>query len=336
MAENFLSDLSQDIGQLFSTGDNYDLIIQAGEGQNMKEFKVHSLILSARSTYFKTALSKDWAKKENGIIIFKKPNISPEIIELILKYLYTGVIDLDKQNGAQILKLLFATDELNIQKLNDYIQTYLVNNQAEYLRNDPVEILQIVFRHEACDNLRRFCLDTIYENPRILFESPNFTSLEKDLIIHFLKRDELNLEEIEIWEFVLKWALARTSTQHNVENLSQWTSSNFEELEKILHDLIPRIRWFQISSKVFCRKVNPFEQIFPKQLYKDIIGYYCDPDTPPINVILPLRCNLSFNSVLVDKDHLSIIVSWIDKREKSFYNTKNVPYSINLLYRASR
>jgi hypothetical protein len=59
MAENFLSDLSQDIGQLFSTGDNYDLIIQAGEGQNTKEFKAHSLILSARSTYFKTALSKE-------------------------------------------------------------------------------------------------------------------------------------------------------------------------------------------------------------------------------------------------------------------------------------
>ena len=80
MAENFLSELSQDIGQLFSTGDNYDLIIQAGEGQNMKEFFAHSLILSARSTYFKAALSKEWAKKENGIITFKKPNISPEII----------------------------------------------------------------------------------------------------------------------------------------------------------------------------------------------------------------------------------------------------------------
>ena len=69
MAESFLlSDFLQDIEQLFSTGNNYDLIIQAGEGQNMKEFFVHSLILSARSTYFKTALSKEWAKKENGIL----------------------------------------------------------------------------------------------------------------------------------------------------------------------------------------------------------------------------------------------------------------------------
>src|SRR3954447_6529151 len=115
MAENFLSDLLQDIGQLFLTKDNYDLIIQAGEGQNTKEFFAHSLILSARSTYFKAALSKEWMKKENGIIIIKKPNISPEIIELILKYLYTGIINFDNQNGAQLLKLLLATDELNLQ-----------------------------------------------------------------------------------------------------------------------------------------------------------------------------------------------------------------------------
>ncbi|CAB4381432.1 unnamed protein product [Rhizophagus irregularis] len=145
------------------------------------------------------------------------------------------------------------------------------------------------------------------------------------------------MEEIEIWEFVLKWALARMSTQHNVDNLSQWTSSNFEELEKILHDLIPHIRWFQIPSKLFWRKVNPFKSIFPKQLYEDIMGYYCDPDTPPTNAILPLRRNLSYiDSVLIERDHLSVIASWIDKKEKSFYNTRSTPYSFTLLYRASR
>src|SRR5688572_16906988 len=118
MAENFLSDLSQDIGQLFLTEDNYDVIIRAGEGQNMKEFFAHSLILSARSTYFKTALSEEQAKKENEIIIFKEPNISPEIIELILKYLYTGIINFDKQNVTQILKLSSAAEKLSLQKLH--------------------------------------------------------------------------------------------------------------------------------------------------------------------------------------------------------------------------
>ncbi|POG62912.1 hypothetical protein GLOIN_2v1691014, partial [Rhizophagus irregularis DAOM 181602=DAOM 197198] len=291
MAENLLLDLSQDIGQLLISGDNYDLIIQAGE----------------------------------------------EIVELILKYIYTGLVNFNKQNGSQMLKLLMASDELNLQKLSDYIQTCWIDNRVEYLKNDPVDILQIIFRHGGCEDLRKFCLNSICENPKILFESPKFTSLETDLIILFLKNNELEMEEIEIWEFVLKWALARMSTQYNVDNLSQWTSSNFKELEKILHDLIPHIRWFQIPAKVFWRKVNQFEPIFPKQLYKDIIGYHFDPDTPPVNAVLPLRRNLSYiDSVLIERDHLSIIASWIDKKEKSFYDTKSTPYLFKLLYRASR
>src|SRR4051794_11662173 len=332
MAENFLSELSQDIGQLFSTGDNYDLIIQAGEGQDMKEFFAHSLILSARSTYFKTALSKEWVKKENGIIIFKKPNISPEIIEIILKYFYTGIIDFDKQNGSQVIKLLLAIDELNLQKLSDYIQTYLIDNQVEYLGNDPVEIIEIIFRHETYENLRKFCLDAICKNPKMFFESPKFVSLEQDLIIILLEQDELGIEEIEIWEYILKWALTRMSTQNNVDNLSQWTSSDFSELEEILHDLIPHIRWFQIPAKIFWRKVSPFRSIFPEQLYNDIFEFYRDPNKTPIDSILPLR---HLNSVLIDREHLLIIASWIDKGEINKYNNRNTPYSINLLYRAS-
>lgn len=44
MEENLLLDLSQNIGQLLTTGNDYDLIIQVGEGQIMKEFFAHSLI----------------------------------------------------------------------------------------------------------------------------------------------------------------------------------------------------------------------------------------------------------------------------------------------------
>ena len=117
-------------------------------------------------------------KNENGITIFKKPNISPEILELILKYLYTRIVNFDKQNTAQVLKLLMATDELNLQKLNDYIQICLIDNQLEYLRNEPVSFLQIVCKYESYESLRRFCLGIICENPKIHFKSSKFTSLE--------------------------------------------------------------------------------------------------------------------------------------------------------------
>lgn len=82
---NFLTDLSSDFAKLLINGDNHDVIIEAGEGENRREFRVHSLILCTRSTYFRTTLSKNWLRKEKGVIAFKKPNILSNIFEILLK-----------------------------------------------------------------------------------------------------------------------------------------------------------------------------------------------------------------------------------------------------------
>jgi len=76
--------------------------------------------------------------------------------------------------------------------------------------------------------------------------------------------------------------------------------------------------------------------MFTKQLIIDIIGYHFDPSTPPINVVLPLRCNFSFGSVLINKNHWLMIACWIDKKDKTFYSFGNFPYTFKLLYRASK
>src|SRR5436853_7871968 len=63
-----------------------DVHIFAGDKWNQKMFKAHKLILQARSDYFKVALSDQWVRKDlNGIIIFRKENISPEIFDLLLR-----------------------------------------------------------------------------------------------------------------------------------------------------------------------------------------------------------------------------------------------------------
>ncbi len=77
--------LSNDMGQLLEKGENYDMIIQMGDDENKKEFKAHSLILSARSSYFRSALNNNWTTKQDGKIIFTKPNISSKVFQLILK-----------------------------------------------------------------------------------------------------------------------------------------------------------------------------------------------------------------------------------------------------------
>src|SRR5437773_10618259 len=77
MSSNFLTELSSDYEKLFETEIGYDVIIYAGEEPNVKEIHAHSNILCIRSQYFRSAFSNEWAEKNDGKFIFRKPNISP-------------------------------------------------------------------------------------------------------------------------------------------------------------------------------------------------------------------------------------------------------------------
>ncbi|KAF0332928.1 btb/poz domain-containing protein 19-like, partial [Gigaspora margarita] len=74
----------KNFSKLLESPKDFDIKIKVGEKPNIKEFKAHSNILSARSDYFKAALSPRWAKREDGFIILDKPNISPSVFEILI------------------------------------------------------------------------------------------------------------------------------------------------------------------------------------------------------------------------------------------------------------
>jgi hypothetical protein len=85
MSSKFWAELSSDYEKLFETEIGYDVIIYAGDEQNVKEIHAHSNILCARSNYFRSAFSNEWAEKRDGKFIFRKPNISPQLFNIILR-----------------------------------------------------------------------------------------------------------------------------------------------------------------------------------------------------------------------------------------------------------
>jgi hypothetical protein len=85
MSSKFWAELSSDYNKLFETEIGYDVIIYAGEGQNVKEIHAHSNILYARSQYFRSAFSNEWAEKRDGKFIFRKSNISPQLFNIVLR-----------------------------------------------------------------------------------------------------------------------------------------------------------------------------------------------------------------------------------------------------------
>jgi hypothetical protein len=83
MTFEYSQELINDYEKLLEIDKGYDVIIYAGEDE--VEIRAHSLILCIRSQYFRTAFSNKWANKKDGKFIFNKPNITSQILKIILR-----------------------------------------------------------------------------------------------------------------------------------------------------------------------------------------------------------------------------------------------------------
>ena len=62
----------------------HDVKIYCGEGDDVKIFFGHSLLLCARSTYFRSVLTR-WVKKEGNKFVINLPDIHPDAFKIILE-----------------------------------------------------------------------------------------------------------------------------------------------------------------------------------------------------------------------------------------------------------
>ncbi|PKK71535.1 hypothetical protein RhiirC2_778282 [Rhizophagus irregularis] len=191
---------------------------------------------------------------ENGIFTFKLPNINQTVFQTIITYIYTGSVDLTYKQGDEIFYILFASYKFSLGALTKFTEKYLIKNHSKYLRKYSVEILHnILYTNYTSDKLQELCLDTICYEPKLLFHANNFARLPTPLLEIILKRDDLNLIEIEIWENLIKWGVAQVSRQLS-NNPNEWTKEDFTELERNIYNLIPLIRFYEISSKDYFKK----------------------------------------------------------------------------------
>src|SRR6185437_13929449 len=96
-----------------------------------------------------------------------------------------------------------------------------------------------------------------------------FIKLPAPLLEVILKRDDLNLIEIEIWENLIKWGLAQEQAPN--QDVSGWNKEDINAFKRILHKFIPLIRFYEISSDDYINKVKPYEKILSKELRDDIL-----------------------------------------------------------------
>ncbi|CAB4412185.1 unnamed protein product [Rhizophagus irregularis] len=343
MVTQFFSKLSQNYIELLKDDEYYDITIEVGEDPNVKIFRAHMNILCYRSPYLRRILKSNNKNNDNTLAHIKLSNTSPKIFQIVLEYIYGGILSLDEKDTSDILKVLATADKLSLQELVDYLQKYLIENKTEWLEQHFEFAQQISSQSDKLLKLQEFCTNLMVQSPEKVLKSLDFTSFSEKSLITIIKSDDLQMKEVEIWEHVLKWGLAQNPTL--IPDPKTWSDDDFKTMKNTLQHCLPFVRFFCLSPKEFSQKVRPYQKLLNQQLYEDILNFYLDPDSVTShNIQLPRKIKIDENieevicSLIVNSGIISTISRWIDKIviNDNNFNESYLPYKFELLLRGSQ
>ncbi|CAG8532236.1 5414_t:CDS:2 [Ambispora gerdemannii] len=337
---DFTQTLVNDLSQLLEYADDYDILLCIGDKEEMKTssesyavFYAHSFLLRARNPYFQRALSKEWAhREENGMMIFKKTNIMPNIFEILLKFLYTStIINLEDLKSPEIMNLLHASDELQIQEIFQYCQTFLLENRETWLQQNLLKVSKMFSNNKRFTELYD---KMFYIEPERILTCPEIEVLEERELISLLRRgDVLELKQVEIWNSMIRWGISKTG-QLKSTDIAEWTTENFCELKKTLKNCLSLIEYFKISKDEYVFKVVPFEQVLPQKLKKQLKEFHLN----QVTKLLPFE-NLRFQTILRSQE-AHLISYWMNKKETISFDKNSqsqlIEHRFNLIFKANR
>ena len=183
------------------------------------------------------------------------PNISPRVFDLMRRYFYTGCVDMTTED---LFPLMSAADQYDLaplkrecgKKAHEYIN---VENVATALRESAM------MRE---DWLTDECLKFIDQNASDVVYSDAFLDLNEDDVIAIVQRDTIVLEEIDIFNAVVRWGEAMRAQFRDVNAMATTTTVVVPTLDVVLKRVLPHVRLAQIGPGDLLRVVKP-SNVFP-------------------------------------------------------------------------
>ncbi|PKY46736.1 hypothetical protein RhiirA4_461689 [Rhizophagus irregularis] len=195
-------------------------------------------------------------------------------------------------------------------------------------------IYQTCFENDSFLELQNFCTNLTSEEPDKIFKSLNFASIPEKLLITIIQSDNLQMEEIQVWKHVLKWGLAQNPELSS--DPANFSKEDFNTLKNSLHNCIPFIRFYNLTSDEFSKEILPYKKVLPKELYKDLLKYFLDSNNQSIKQSKSRMTTKKNNidSKIITTQHAELISKWIDRLKIT--DEIETAYKFQLLFRGSR
>ncbi|CAG8464469.1 6355_t:CDS:2 [Acaulospora morrowiae] len=323
----------RDMRSTFEDENDYNVTIQVGQEPNKEIVRAHSVILRARCSYFRTALSNIWGRKVNEMYTFSHPNITSRAFRKILRYLYTGEMDLKLDEvKSMFLELLSAADQLEMVELMDHIQEHIIDEEYDWILNNFVELMNISTQYKSYVKLNDIVKQILTEDPAAPLKSKDSHKLDETTLLEIVKRDDLLIKEIELFEHIIAWGISQIPSLD--PDMTKWSEKDYENIRAITGNLLTHVRYTNISGVDYHEKLRKCKKLLPADLWKGMKEFYITEKKPEVLRKMPSRTSCEMNSSkLISWKNFAKITYWINKTRS---DREPTAYVYRLLLRQSR
>ena len=235
-----------------------------GESESKQVISAHKFVLSISSPVFEAMFYGDLAETRDSIEL---PDCEYESLLELFRYMYSDEVNLSRSNVMGVLYLA-----------KKYMVPSLTEKCTEYLQDklDPSNvfiILPAAQRYEEKSLVDR-CWDVIDEQTESAVKTEGFETIERSLLEAVVSRDNLTIEEVELFKSVDLWATKQCQKQD--------LATSGEQKRRLLGEqIIKAIRFPVMKQKEFADVVLETKILTPDEMLL-IFKFYSLSLTSPV------------------------------------------------------
>ena len=237
--------------------------VSNGESES-REIPAHKLVLAISSSVFFAMFYGQMADTRDSIEL---PDCDYESLLELFRFIYSDEVEL---TGSNVMHVLYLAKK--------YLVPSLAEKCAEFLRKnlDASNVFTILPHAQKFEDkeLEDRCWKVIEMHTEEAVTSDDFVVAERSLVESVVKREKLNVKEVELFKAVNRWA------EKKIEN--QGIASDGNAKRGIIgEEILKEIRFPLMSQKEFARFVID-SNILNVQEVGDMIKHYSKVRTSPL------------------------------------------------------
>ena len=171
--------------------------------KSQKSIPAHKFVLAISSPVFYAMFYGEMAETASTIEL---PDCDYESLLELFRYLYSDQVNL---TGSNVMQVLYLAKKYLVPSLADKCTEYLQENLEA---SNAFSILPQAQKFEDKD-LEKRCWDVIEWHTEEAVTSDNFVTLERSIVESVVKRERLNVKEVDLFKAVDRWATKEMERQ---------------------------------------------------------------------------------------------------------------------------